>query len=165
MTRPARIVTGGQSGVDRAALDVALDLGIDCGGWVPMGRGAEDGRIPDRYPNLREADAEEPEVRTRLNVRDSDATLLVTRGEPTGGSAFTREVAAALGRPMLHLDLSQRALRDAILAVRSWLAWTRPRTLNVTGPRESEDPGIYDAARALLTGALSPGDGAAATGS
>jgi hypothetical protein len=157
--RPIRIVSGGQTGVDRAALDVALELGTDCGGWVPAGRGAEDGRIPHRYPNLREADAAEPAVRTRLNVRDSDATLLVTRGVPAGGSALTRELAGEIGRPLLHVDLARLSRSDAAAAVRSWLDHTRPGTLNVAGPRESEAPGIYGAARALLSEALAAEDG------
>jgi len=84
-----KIVSGGQTGADRAALDVALDLGITCGGWVPKGRLAEDGEIPVDYPNLVEAEDAEPNTRTALNIRDSDATLILSQGELHGGSMFT----------------------------------------------------------------------------
>ena len=87
-----RIVSGGQTGADRAALDVAVELAIDCGGWVPRGRLAEDGVIPDRYAGLVEADDERPAVRTALNVRDSDATLILSHGELTGADFVTFRV-------------------------------------------------------------------------
>ncbi|HLF11639.1 MAG TPA: putative molybdenum carrier protein, partial [Gammaproteobacteria bacterium] len=87
-----RIVTGGQTGVDRAALDAALELGLACGGWCPKGRWAEDGEIPPRYP-LKETTSTDPARRTRANVRDADATLVLTDGEPTGGTRLTMSVA------------------------------------------------------------------------
>ena len=94
---PARkIISGGQAGVDRAALDIALELGIECGGWCPKGRGAEDGRIGPKYPLL-ETGSEDPNVRTERNVRDSDATLIFTWGKPTGGTAYTIKMAEKLG--------------------------------------------------------------------
>ena len=145
-----RIVSGGQTGVDRAALDVAMGLGLDCGGWVPRGRRAEDGPVPDRYP-LRETVASSYANRTRLNVRDTDATLILTRGEPTGGTALTVDMAARLDRPMLILNLE--ADPDPATA-RQWLASLRVRLLNVAGPRESGCPGIYQQARAFLEALL-----------
>ena len=83
-----RVISGGQTGVDRAALDAAFELALECGGWVPAGRRAEDGPVDARYP-LRETAAGDYETRTRLNVRDSDATLILTRGRPSGGTALT----------------------------------------------------------------------------
>ena len=80
-----RIVSGGQTGVDRAALDVGVECGLQIGGWVPRGRLAEDGTIPRRYTGLREADSTDPAIRTALNVRDSDATLIVSHGPPLAG--------------------------------------------------------------------------------
>ncbi len=143
-----RIVSGGQTGVDRAALDVARALGIACGGWCPRGRRAEDGRIPDRYP-LRETESRDYATRTRLNVRDSDATLVLTRGAPTGGTRLTVDVAVFAGRPVLVIDLDGD--REAGLdAARRWLAETPVRTLNVAGPRESTAPGIYAEAADFL---------------
>jgi hypothetical protein len=145
-----RIVSGGQTGVDRAALDVAMALGLSCGGWVPRGRRAEDGRVPDCYP-LRETAAFSYARRTRLNVRDADATLILTRGEPAGGTALTVDMAIRLERPILVLDLNADANPAA---ARRWLAALRVRVLNVAGPRESGCPGIYAQSRAFLEALL-----------
>lgn len=148
-----RVVSGGQTGVDRAALNVAEELGLECGGWCPAGRLAEDGTIPERYP-LIETPSAEYEERTEWNVRDSDGTLILTIGEPTGGTAHTIECAQAQAKPYLVLDL---ATMDTTDAVREWLETNRIRTLNVAGPRESKAPGIeFRAARylrSLLAGA------------
>jgi len=157
MTEPAtfRIVSGGQTGVDRAALDVAISLGIPCGGWCPRGRRAEDGTIPACYP-LRETESESYAVRTRENVRDSDGTLVLAMGEPTGGTALTIEFAAELRRPCKVVDLNDKPDPAAIAG---WIAANRISTLNVAGPRESTAPGVYAAAVALLFGVLTRIDG------
>jgi hypothetical protein len=129
-----RIVSGGQTGVDRAGLSLAISLGIPHGGWVPAGRRAEDGSIPARFDGLRETDSAEYAVRTRWNVRDSDATLIVTWGTPTGGTRLTVDAAKRMGRPVFVADLE----RPGVLAAASgWLAEIRPATLNIAGPRES----------------------------
>ncbi len=141
-----RIVSGGQTGADRAALDVALDLGLDVGGWCPAGRGAEDGAIPARYP-LRETSLPNVEQRTEWNVRDSDATLVLVRGEPAGGTLRTMELAARMNRPVFVVDVDHPPSADA---VRAWIAAMDVRTLNVAGPRESEAPGIGAAAERFL---------------
>ena len=96
--RLEKIVSGGQTGVDRAALDVAMSLGIPCGGWCPKGRKAEDGRIPDRYP-LRETDSASYRKRTILNVADSDGTLILAVGELRGGTLATKRAASELRKP------------------------------------------------------------------
>lgn len=145
-----RVVSGGQTGVDRAALDVALDLGVTCGGWCPRGRRAEDGVIPDRYP-LRETPSDRYPVRTRRNVLEADATLVLCAGPVTGGTALTVRLAETLGKPHLVVDLST-APRPG--PVREWIAGVRPRTLNVAGPRESENPGIHGLAEAFLRAVL-----------
>lgn len=150
-----RIVSGGQTGADRAAFDAALDLGIAMGGWVPRGRLDEDGPIPARYPDLQEADSALPAVRTQLNVRDSDATLVVSHGELAGGSALTVQLCQQRRRPVLHVDLARSAELAAANA-RAWLARVQPEVLNVAGPRHSEDPTIHDAAYRLLVDVLSP---------
>lgn len=141
-----RIVSGGQTGVDRAALDAALAAGIAAGGWCPRGRKAEDGRIPDRYP-LTETPSPRYEQRTRWNVRDSDATLILSPEPLTGGTAHTREICIRLNKPWFVADPHAP---DAETAVRDWLQRVRPATLNVAGPRESQRPGIHAAALALL---------------
>jgi hypothetical protein len=146
-----RVVSGGQTGVDRAALDVALEMGIPCGGWCPRGRRAEDGPIPDRYP-LRETPSAAYPERTAWNVRDSDGTLIITRGRPRGGTALTVSLARRGGKPVLVVDLEAGArVSDA----RAFLAENGIRVVNVAGPRESETPGIHSEAAAFLLDLLS----------
>ena len=149
-----RIVSGGQTGADRAALDAALACGIEIGGWVPRGRLAEDGAIPPRYAALREAESADPALRTVRNVRDSDATLVVSRGPLAGGSRLTLDEAIRLGRPVLHVDLARESSERATRRVRDWLAAVDPAVLNVAGPRASEDPGIAERVSSLLLAAL-----------
>ena len=146
-----KIVSGGQTGVDRAALDAALAAGLACGGWCPRGRWAEDGPIASRYP-LVETPQATPAQRTAWNVRDADATLVVARGAPRGGTALAIERARAEGRPVLVLDL---ATECDFAAIESWLDRCATRVLNVAGPRESEAPGIYAESMRLLTALLS----------
>ncbi len=140
------IVSGGQTGVDRAALDVALAAGIKSGGWIPRGRRAEDGPLPACYP-MRETHGRDYAERTRLNVRDSDGTLILCRGAPSGGTRLTEILAARARRPYLIVDL--RTTIDPARVCR-WLACQHIRVLNVAGPRESGCPGIYAQARAFL---------------
>ena len=147
-----RIISGGQTGVDRAALDVALELGMLCGGWCPAGRWAEDGPIPLRYP-LRETPSPRPEQRTEWNVRDSDATLIIRGGGRSGGTALTARLAARYGKPLLIASLAEPV---APRRVREWMVVHRVRTLNVAGPRESEEPGIGRWAWRYLGAALAP---------
>ncbi len=147
---PSRIVSGGQTGVDRAALDVALAHGLPCGGWCPRGRRAEDGPIDARYP-LQETDSRSYAVRTERNVVDSDGTLVVTVGPPTGGTALTVRLARRHGRPLKVVDLD--AGPDAE-EVRRWITSEGIATLNVAGPRESTAPGVYARAVAFVTAVL-----------
>lgn len=148
-----RIISGGQSGVDRAALDAALELGIPCGGWCPGGRRAEDGPIPARYP-LRETPDGDYRVRTEWNVRDADATLVLVRGPLRGGTALTVELARTAGRRVYVADPGGGA--QEVAAVRRWLHEGPVRILNVAGPRASSDPGIYTQARRFLEAVLAP---------
>ena len=132
--------------MDRAALDVALALGIPCGGWCPRGRRAEDGRIPDHYP-LEEASSSEYPVRTRMNVEDSDGTLVFSWGSPKGGTLLTLKLAGRLKKPWLLIDLSREADPRK---VRDWVKDNRIQVLNVAGPREGEAPGIHEEASSFL---------------
>ena len=149
-----KIVSGGQTGADRAALDAALELGLAVGGWVPKDRWAEDGAVPAHYPNLCEAESGDPAVRTALNVRDSDATVVLSHGKPSGGSALAMEVANRIGRSVVHIDLSVMSVPDAARQLREWLAIERPKALHVAGSRSSEDPEIFDAVKRVLASAL-----------
>ena len=135
VTLPKRVISGGQTGVDRAALDVALALDIPCGGWCPQGRRAEDGPIDPRYP-LRETDGSNPGERTRRNVADADATLILARQPLGGGTALAFDYAEKLGRAVLVIEPS--ASDAARAGVGGWLADHAPAVLNVAGPRESE---------------------------
>jgi hypothetical protein len=140
------IVSGGQTGVDRAALDVALEMGMCCGGWCPKGRRAEDGTIGPLYP-LRETATAAYEERTERNVLDSDGTLVLRGEQLSPGTEFTIELAARHGKPCLVLDLFDNP--DAA-GVRRWAGANDVRILNVAGPRASQSPGIYERAKAFL---------------
>jgi len=148
-----RIVSGGQTGADRGALDAARAAGVPIGGWVPRGRWAEDGPVPAAYDGLRETASADPAERTRRNVLDSDGTLIVSHGPPGGGTALTRSVAEALGKPCLWLDLDVLSAEDAVARALAWMSRHAIETLNVAGPRASEDPRGYDSTRAVI-GAL-----------
>jgi hypothetical protein len=139
------VVSGGQSGVDRAALDAAMAAGLEVGGWCPRGRWAEDGPIAPHYP-LREADLRRVCRRTLWNIRDSDATLVIVCGRPRGGTALTIHGQAGQ-RPRLVVDPRDRR---AVARIRRWLHRHRVRVLNIGGPRASEDPEIYRLASELL---------------
>jgi len=151
---PRIIMSGGQTGADRAALDAAMDCNVEIGGWVPRGRRAEDGEIHEKYSNLRETDSPHYEERTRSNVRDSDATLIITHGALHGGSRFTRDMAEELGKPWIHVNLEERSNEEAIAAIREWLDGIEGEKLNVAGPRESSDGKIYKAVTKIITGLL-----------
>lgn len=133
-----KIISGGQTGVDRAALDWAVEHDIPHGGWCPAGRRAEGGVIPERY-RLRETPAHDYEQRTRWNVRDSDATLIVSlAAELSGGSLATRQWAEKMGRPWLHV-YPHDTWRERIA---SFFEATPVQILNVAGPRASGAAGI-----------------------
>ena len=146
MLYPKKIISGGQAGVDRAALDAAITFDIPHGGWCPRGRIAEDGRIPDRY-RLMETDSSDYAVRTEQNVLDADATLILCRGEPRGGTLLTIRLAQRHGRPHRVVDLDRPARPEDVC---DWLSANEVDLLNVAGPRESQSPGIAAAAEEFL---------------
>lgn len=132
--------------MDRAALEVASDLGLESGGWVPKGRRAEDGIIPDHYP-VKETPSRDYEQRTEWNVRDSDGTLILTTSKPEGGTAYTLEMAQKLDKPFYVVDLlSPRNLAS----IQYWIEYEKIKILNVAGPRESRVPGIRSMAMEFL---------------
>lgn len=134
-----KIVSGGQTGVDRAALDAALARGIVVGGWCPAGRRAEDGVIPERYA-LEELATPDYAVRTERNVVDADATLVLNLGELADGTELTVRLARKHRKPCLVVQLEGEP--DPCSAA-SWLGGVRAKVLNVAGPRESKRPGVY----------------------
>jgi len=141
-----KIVSGGQTGVDRAALDVARELAIPIAGWCPQGRKSEDGRLADHYP-INETSTGDHVQRTEWNVRDSDGTLVLTRGAPTEGTAYTITTARRQSKPCLVLDFADEVSTAAVL---SWAREHAVSILNVAGPRESKCPGIYRQAMEFL---------------
>ena len=146
------IVSGGQTGVDRAALDVAISLKIPHGGWCPRGRKAEDGRIPDRY-KLRETDGSAYRIRTEKNVLDSDGTLVLYRSRLQGGTDLTVRFAKQHGKPIMIVKLDG----DPDTAqVGRWIRENQVARLNVAGPRESSHPGIAEDVAEFLTAAIQP---------
>lgn len=150
----SRIISGGQTGADRAALDAAIEAGIEHGGWAPRGRRAEDGTIAPQY-RLGETPDADYSQRTEWNVRDSDATLIISRGPLQGGSELTRTFARHYAKPVLHLDLSAQSTDEAADTIVRWLdspdVATLAAILNVAGPRASEDKEIYRLTKSLLT--------------
>jgi len=141
-----KVISGGQTGVDRGALDAALESGIPIGGWCPHARRAEDGEIPAKYP-LQETEGATYVHRTELNIRDSDATLVLTWGPPTGGTRLTVVLAKNLDKPCLLVDLDSDSTPDQVI---HWLEDQRVTCLNVAGPRASKYPQIYEAAHGFL---------------
>ena len=145
------IWSGGQTGVDRAALDAAIELRIPYGGWIPAGRGTEDGPLDARYEGMRETATPRLDVRTRRNVRECDATLVITFGPVSGGTALALRTAQRLARPHLVIDMRADDMATASRRLRVWLhALPRPLRLNVAGPRASSVPEAYEATRELL---------------
>ncbi len=143
-----KILSGGQTGVDRAALDFALRHGLPYGGSVPQGRLAEDGVIPERYV-LTEINGSYRR-RTRQNVIDSDGTLILNSGKLEGGTLATFQFATQFGKPCMVVRLDRGKRRKNALATLRWLAKNGIHTLNVAGPRESKCPGIHTQALEYL---------------
>ena len=144
-----KIISGGQTGADRAALDAAIKLGLPYGGWLPKGRKTENGPLPAQY-NLKELDSENYRTRTEQNVIDGDGTLIVSFGPLAGGSALTESLSIKHDRPCLTLNLALISLDEAIDAIEKWIQRYSITTMNVAGPRASGEPRIYDAVYELL---------------
>jgi hypothetical protein len=138
-----KIISGGQTGAYRAALDVALKFNIPHGGWIPKGRITEEGPLPDKYKLLEMSTSSYP-VRTEQNVIDSDGTLIISHGSLTGGSAYTRKMAMKHSKPWFHFDMNKTPIFQAALIIINWIRKNEIEILNVTGPRASKDPTIYD---------------------
>lgn len=147
------LISGGQTGVDQTALEAAFALGIPHGGWCPKGRRCEKGKIPDRF-HLSETTTAQYPARTRMNVRDSDATLIFSDGCLSKGTSLTHRFARDLGRPSLFIRANSMAIADISGCLGQWLSEIRPLILNVAGPRKSESPGLADLVFQILTQSL-----------
>ncbi|MEM8550501.1 MAG: putative molybdenum carrier protein [Verrucomicrobiota bacterium] len=144
------LISGGQTGADRAALDAALDAGLPCGGYCPQGRKAEDGRISTRYP-LIELEGAQYDERTLKNVLTSDATVIFFAGEVTGGTALTVHYAQEYQRPYLLIDITRESPEEAARALAGLFSTRRITRLNLAGPRASQCPEIYGFVYRTLT--------------
>ena len=153
MKSKLRIVSGGQTGVDRAALDAALELEMPCGGWCPLGRLAEDGPIPQRYP-LTETSTDHYVERTRRNVIDSNATLIVYFTTLEGGTKKTVQFCQLHHKPVLELDMADQDESAAVASLVAFMLENKVEVLNVAGPRASKQKLAYPVTKALITSVL-----------
>jgi hypothetical protein len=137
-----KIISGGQPGAERAALDLAIKMEIPYGGWIARGRLTENGALPDTY-KLKEVATPEYSTQVEGNVRDSDGTFILTRGRPTDPIKLTKDLVVKLNRPYLLINLYQMQLLTAATTLNTWIKDRGIEILHVTGYRTSEDPGIY----------------------
>jgi hypothetical protein len=147
-----KIISGGQTGADQGGLDFALDHGIEAGGWCPKGRLCEKGIIPARYP-VAEVVEDDYNLRTKLNVRDSDGTLIIIRdGFMEEGTHLTIEYCKELSKPQFLVDLKGMSgqLESVYSAITGWIDKNQVSVLNVAGNRESKSPGIQEGTAELL---------------
>lgn len=138
-----KIISGGQTGADRAGLDVAIALGLDYGGALPKGRLTEEGPLDLRYNRMEELKSDDYSVRTKENVLGSDATVVFTFEKAGRGSLLTLKLAKQANKPALHIGLEQHSDTESILILKKWLQEIHPAILNIAGSRESKAKGIY----------------------
>lgn len=150
MLKIRKIISGGQTGADRAALDFALENGFEIGGFVPKDRLSEDGEIPAKYPNLIETKTKDYRQRTKLNVKNSCATLILSHGKLAGGSLLTKKFAERYEKPFRLIDLSELAIEQAVKRTDEWLKTINCENLNIAGSRASEDFLIYQKTKTFL---------------
>lgn len=143
-----KIVSGGQTGADRAGVDAAIESGLEYGGWIPRGRKAEDGPISKTYADFREMSFGSYPERTKQNVIDSDGTLIFGYGKLTTGSALTLRLARQYEKPFLHIDLDIET--DPADRIRKWVRDHHIKVLNVAGRKLSKAPHIYDAVKTIM---------------
>jgi hypothetical protein len=144
-----KIISGAQTGADRAALDFAIKNDIPHGGWVLKGRIAEDGIIPKKY-NVHETPSEDYKRRTELNVVNSDGTLILSHSELTDGCELTWTFAVKHSKPCLHINLNSTQAFKASIDITKWIKENSIQILNVAGSRASKDPDIYNATFKIL---------------
>ncbi|MEA3415952.1 MAG: putative molybdenum carrier protein [Thermodesulfobacteriota bacterium] len=148
-----KIISGGQTGADQAALDAAIKYNFPYGGWIPKGRKTEDGILPDKY-KLKEMPADSYEKRTEQNVIDSDGTVIISHGKLTGGSKLTQELAEKYDRACFHADMNETSAFIAVSKINSWIIENEIEVLNIAGPRASNDPEIYEDTRRIIEGVI-----------
>jgi hypothetical protein len=150
---PKKIISGGQTGVDRAALDVCMERNFPCSGWCPKGRLAEDGVINREYP-LTETNEAEYSFRTIKNVIDSDGTIIISPENLSGGTQFTYQTAIERQKPVLAIHPTNQINSSLFSEVKDWLRTNKIEILNIAGPRESEWPEGYKITHEIVSGIL-----------
>ncbi|BBB32982.1 conserved hypothetical protein [Thermotomaculum hydrothermale] len=150
-----RIVSGGQTGVDRAAVDVAIDCNFSYGGYIPQGRLAEDGKIPLTYSEFKELDSKDYSARTKKNIEHSDGTVIIHNGKMGNGTRLTIDYAEKTGKPILIIDLSKTDIQNAKLLLKRFVEQNSIEVLSVAGPRQSISPEIYNLTYNLIKSFLS----------
>ncbi len=148
-----KIISGGQTGADRAALDLAIKFNLPHGGWISRGRTTESGPLPLQY-QLQELNTTDYPSRTRQNILDSHGTVILARGRLTSGSLLTQSFARVKGKPLCHIDLAERDSFEASMILHSFILENQIEILNVAGPRASHDPGIYFDVKSILEAVL-----------
>lgn len=144
-----KIISGGQTGADRAALDFAIENDIPHGGWLPLGRLTEEGRLPENY-NLTELSVRSYPARTEKNVVEGDGTIIFSHGPLDGGSLLTQKMAQSHKKPFLHLDLLTKSHMESARKAEAFILKHQIRILNIAGPRASGDPQIYKVVKTVL---------------
>ncbi len=144
-----KIISGGQTGADRAALDTAIKFNLEHGGWVPAGRKAEDGSVPYQY-DLTEMETDSYPERTEQNIVDSDGTLIISHGVLTGGSLLTKKIASKIKKPWCHIDLVEMDEFEGAVTLHGFVDDNDIQILNVAGPRASQDPFIYRSVKSII---------------
>jgi hypothetical protein len=148
-----KIVSGGQTGADQGALDAAIKYGFPHGGWVPKGRLTESGPLPEKY-KLKEMPTASYPKRTEQNAKDSDGTVIISRGKLTGGSKATMKFAKKIRKPWFHIDLNEAYVYLVASDIYRWTLENNIRTLNVAGPRASKDPKVNEDVRYIIEGTI-----------
>ena len=143
-----KIISGGQTGADRAGIDAAIELNIEYGGWVPKGKKAEDGIVPEKYTKLQEMIRDGYPERTEQNVIDSDGTVIFGYGKLTTGSALTRKLAKQYKKPYLHIDLD--IVKEPVPVIKDWVIEWDIKILNVAGRKASKAPEIYGVVKDII---------------
>ncbi|WP_020585461.1 putative molybdenum carrier protein [Desulfobacter curvatus] len=143
-----KIISGAQTGADRAGIDAAIESGVEYGGWIPKGRKAEDGTVPEKYTELTEVPRGGYPKRTEQNVIDFDGTIIFTYGKLTTGSALTKKFAVQHKKPFLHIDLDT-ALKPSS-TIKAWIQENNIQVLNVAGRSASKSPGIYEHVKGII---------------
>ena len=143
-----KIISGAQTGADRAGIDAAIESGIEYGGWVPKDRKAEDGIVPEKYIHLQEMGSGGAAERTEQNVLDSDGTVIFGYGRLTTGSALTKKLAKQYDKPCLHIDLD--IVGNPVPEIKDWIIQWNIKVLNIAGRKASKAPKIYNVVKGVM---------------